>query len=775
MIKVAENNSNSPLLLELVGRTPLVKLQRINPNPRVNLLAKLEYCNPGGSVKDRIAKFMVEAGEKSGELTKDKIILEATSGNTGIGLAMVAAAKGYRLLLTMSEAASLERRHILKALGADILLTPGHLGTDGAIEEAYHLAREHPEKYFLTDQYNNPSNIDAHYKGTGIEIWEQTGGRVDVFVASMGTTGTLMGCSKRLKEYNPNIRIVGVEPYLGHKIQGLKNLKEAYVPGIFDRSRIDELVYIDDEDAYETARLLAREEGILVGMSSGAALHVALKTAEKMEQGALVVILPDSGERYLSTPLFVPREETTLKLYNVLSSSKEDFKSLQPGRANVYSCGPALYNVKQIATFRHFVTADLLKRYLKHRGFEVKQVVNLVDMDDRTIEAAANEGRDIKELTQGYFKEFLADCRELNILEADEYPRTSEHINDMVDLGRKLSDKGAAYEKLRSLYFDISRYQDYGLLSGVDTSKIRVGKTVDLDVYEKGNPRDFTLFKRSNLAELKKGHYYRTDWGSVRPGWHIQCAAIAYKHLGANFDIHTGGRDLNFPHFENVNAIGQAAHGCAPARYWVHNELVLVDDQKMSRTLGNAPTLRELAAEGFSGRTVRYWLMSTHYRKPLAFSRQALTSAARTLERLDEFVARLRHVGPGPGAAEVRQHIYDLRQNFRESLDDDLNIAGTLSALFEFVRAVNPLLDKEALSRKELDQVMEVLAQTDEVLGIGRFEVQTLDEECRTLLAQRDKARMEKNWPEADRLRDELFQRGCQVIDTPTGTRWQLI
>ncbi|MEW5723129.1 MAG: cysteine synthase [Thermodesulfobacteriota bacterium] len=758
-------------LFDLIGNTPLVEIQRLNPNPKVKLLAKLECFNPGGSVKDRIAKSMIEAAEKSGELTRGKIILEATSGNTGIGLALAAAVKGYRLQLAMSEGASLERRQILTALGAEILLTPARLGTDGAIEEVYRLAREHPDKYFLTDQFNNPANVEAHYQGTGVEVWEQTGGRLDVFVAAMGTTGTLMGCSKRLKELDPRIKIVGVEPYLGHKIQGLKNLKEAYVPGIFDRSRLDELVNIDDEDAYETARRLAREEGLFVGMSSGAAMFVALEQARRLEEGVIVVILPDGGERYLSTSLFVPKEKTTLKLYNMLSSRKEDFLSIQPGRVSMYSCGPALYTIKQVATYRHFVVADLLKRYLRRRGFSVRQVVNLVDLDDRTIGASGQAGRDLKEFTDDHFDKFLEDCQTLGISRADEYPRASEYVQEMIALSRKLAEKGAAYEKLRSLYFDLSRSKDYGRLSGVDTSKIRLGKTVDLDIYEKENPRDFTLFKRCTLAELKRGLYYNTEWGAVRPGWHIQCAAMAGRLLGQTFDVHTGGRDLNFPHFENVNAIGEAAYGCSPARYWVHSELVLVDGQKMSRRAGNAPTVRDLAAEGYSGRAVRYWLLSTHYRKPLAFSHQRLDAAARTLARLDDFVFRLQKAGTGPGVAEVDQYIYNLRQAFRESLDDDLNVSGSLAALFEFVRKMNPLVNAGRLSPDNRSQSLELLGQINEVLGIMSFAEAVLDEDCRRLLALRDEARKAGDFAEADRLRGLIEARGFQVIDTPSGAR----
>ena len=231
-------------ILDNIGHTPLVEIRKLNPNPEVRILAKLEYFNPGGSIKDRAALNMIKAGEKSGALTKNKIVIEATSGNTGIGLALVCSVKGYRLLLAMSESVSQERRKILKARGAEILLTPGHLGTDGAIEEVYRLVRENPDKYFMTDQFNNQANWQAHYDGTAAEIWEQTDGKVNTVIATMGTSGTLMGVSRRMKEYDPNIRIVGVEPYLGHKIQGLKNMKEAYQPEIFQKHRIDKKINV---------------------------------------------------------------------------------------------------------------------------------------------------------------------------------------------------------------------------------------------------------------------------------------------------------------------------------------------------------------------------------------------------------------------------------------------------------------------------------------------------------------------------------------------------
>ncbi|RJR16989.1 MAG: cysteine synthase family protein, partial [Desulfobacteraceae bacterium] len=288
-------------ILDQVGLTPLVPINRLNPNKDVQILAKVEMYNPGGSVKDRPALCMIEDAEEKGLLTKDKIILEATSGNTGIGLALVAAVKGYRILLSMSEAVSEERVKILRAMGADLHFTPARLSTDGSIEFVYSLIREQPDKYWLADQFNNDANWMAHYKGTGPEILDQTDGNLDVIVASMGTTGTVMGLSRYFKEVLPSVQIVGIEPYMGHKIQGLKNMKESYPPGIYQRARLDRLVNIEDEEAYQTSRLLAKKEGLFVGMSSGAAMAGAIRLAREMKAGRIVVILPDGGERWGGT------------------------------------------------------------------------------------------------------------------------------------------------------------------------------------------------------------------------------------------------------------------------------------------------------------------------------------------------------------------------------------------------------------------------------------------------------------------------------------------
>jgi cysteine synthase B len=291
-------------ILSAIGNTPLVQLMHINGNKKVRVFAKLEGCNPGGSVKDRPAFYMIRTAEESGALTSDKTILEPTSGNTGIALAMIAAAKGYKIKLFMPECVSTERRIILEALGAEVLLTPAKEGTDGAIRRAHQLYDAEPGKYYMPNQYDNEANVLAHYETTGPEIFTQTGGEVDVFIAGMGTSGTLMGTGKFLKEKKPACRIVGVEPTLGHAIQGLKNMRESIVPKIYHRDNLDEKLVIEDGEAFEMTRFLAQQEGVFVGLSSGAAMAGALRVAKEMSQGTIVVVLPDRGDRYLSVMQF---------------------------------------------------------------------------------------------------------------------------------------------------------------------------------------------------------------------------------------------------------------------------------------------------------------------------------------------------------------------------------------------------------------------------------------------------------------------------------------
>jgi len=288
-----------------IGNTPLIELQNLNSAPAgVRLFGKFEGANPGGSVKDRPAYYMIKKAEESGELTPSKTILEATSGNTGIAIAMIGAARGYRVKLCMPECVSMERQQILQALNAQVVLTPAKEGTDGAIRKARQLLASEPDAYYLPDQFTNEANVLAHYETTGPEILAQTEGRIDVFVAGMGTTGTLMGVKRFLMERRPQARVIGVEPRQGHAIQGLKNMTEAIVPGIYEPDLLDEKITVDDDEAFETTRLLAAREGIFVGMSSGAAMAGALHVARKMTHGTVVALLPDRGDRYLSTTLF---------------------------------------------------------------------------------------------------------------------------------------------------------------------------------------------------------------------------------------------------------------------------------------------------------------------------------------------------------------------------------------------------------------------------------------------------------------------------------------
>ncbi|MBR6659093.1 MAG: cysteine synthase family protein [Paludibacteraceae bacterium] len=291
-------------ILETIGKTPLVRINNLSPNPNVNIFAKLEGFNPTGSIKDRIAVQMVEQAEKEGKLTKGKIIIEPTSGNTGIGLAIAGIVKGYEVVIVMSEAVSVERRKIIKSYGGTVILTPANEGTDGAIRLAHKMVNENPDKYFMPDQFSNAANYQAHYKTTATEIWEQTQGNIDYLVCALGTSGTIMGISKFLKQHKPEIKVVCAHPIKGHYIQGLKNMEEAIVPAIYDPSRIDVQIMVESEEAIATARRIIAKEGIFAGMSSGAAMLAAIKTAEMIEKGNIVVVFPDRAEKYLSTSMF---------------------------------------------------------------------------------------------------------------------------------------------------------------------------------------------------------------------------------------------------------------------------------------------------------------------------------------------------------------------------------------------------------------------------------------------------------------------------------------
>lgn len=762
-------------ILQLIGNTPLILVSRLNPNPNVDIYAKLESQNPGGSVKDRIALQMIEDAERRGELTSEKTIIEATSGNTGIGMAMVAAVKGYRISLAMPETASQERQKILKALGAEILLTSGAMGTDGSIEKVYELVRRFPDRYYMPDQFNNEDNWKAHYYTTAPEIWEQTEGKVTHVIMTLGTTGTAIGVTRRLKEYEKNVRTIAVEPYMGHKIQGLKNMKESYVPGIFDKEIMDEIVHIEDAEAFETARRLAREEGLFVGMSAGASMAAALRIASDLTRGTIVAILPDGGERYLSTNLFTTLMEPDFRFYNTFSRQKEDFKPISEGKVSLFTTGPAVGESLDMTESRRSVVADLLRRYLEYKGFEVNQVVNITDMGEKALLDPARTNSDLDANAKRYMEICRRDLSVLGVQPATYYPRTSDHVDDILDISKSLMEKGFAYEKLRSIYFDISKFSDYGRLSRVDLQKIRLGKTVDLEAYEKLNPRDFTLLRRATLAELKRGIYLKTSWGNVLPSLHLETAALAMKQLGETIDIHISSLDFLFPHNENEIAIAQAATGKQLANYYIHCERVLMDGKKMSREGEGRVTVQQLLHGGYSGRQIRYWLLATHYRKPLHSDEGRLQEAARGLERLDEFSQRLQHVVTGEAAEEVDQFVYEVEQNFDQAMGDDLNVSSALAAVFGFIRKLNPYLSDGRISESQKKTALAAMERLDSVLNVLQCLEPELDDDACRLLETRAEARHNKSWDEADRLRQELLERGVKVIDTPEGTRWKRI
>ncbi len=762
-------------VLECIGNTPLIRINRMNPNPNVTFYVKFEAKNPAGSVKDRAALSMIEAAERDGQLHAGKIIIEATSGNTGIGLAMVAAVKGYRVLFTMPETASMERQKILKALGADLMLTPGALGTDGAIEEAYNLVRENPDRYFLTDQFNNPANTAAHYYGTGPEIYEQTEGRVNVVVATLGTTGTAMGILKAMKERNPAIRVVAVEPLPGHKVQGLKNMKESYVPGIFDRHALDEVIHVKDEDAFEAARRLARQEGIFAGMSSGAAMAGAMQIAAGMHSGVLVAILPDGGDRYLSTNLFTTMLEPDFKFYNLLERQKVEFKPVREGKARICVTGPPLDQPLSIGDARRFLLADLLSRFFQAKKFSVDEVVLIPDFDSRTINSSIAAGMCLGPYTQQRFESFLSDLDSLGITKAYRYPRTTEHLDTIIEFTRKLISGELAYDKLRSVYFDLSKSESYGRLSGIDPKKVRAGKTVDLSAYEKLNPRDFALLKRATLSELKNGAYVKTDWGNVIPTWHISAASAAIHDLGPQIDIVVSSMDFLFPHLENVREIGQALTGKPFANIWMIAERVWSarKGKGTDRVDENKP-FRDLFEMGYSAREVRYWLLSTHYRKPIQATSDNLSNTIHGLRRIDDFIVKVRaSEGPAEANEQLAEMTCALEQEFLDSLADDLNVPRALASIFSFIRQANPAIDKAGVGRSQKQQILETFHKANSILGFFDLSSRLLSPVEEKLIRDREIARRQKNWSDSDRIRNELLKCGIRVIDTSAGSRWE--
>jgi cysteinyl-tRNA synthetase len=364
---------------------------------------------------------------------------------------------------------------------------------------------------------------------------------------------------------------------------------------------------------------------------------------------------------------------------------------------------------------------------------------------------------------------------QLAVKHAWKYPRTSEHVDDMVAFTRQLMNKGYAYERLRSVYFDIGKFPKYGALSGLNLSKIKVGATVDLDEYDKDDPRDFTLFKRATLAEMARDIFYETDWGNVRPSWHVQCAAMSTRYLGEEFDIHTSGSDILFPHNDNEIAQCECLYGKGPARYWVHSELVLAGGRKMSRSAGNAVTLKDLMNLGYSAREIRYLLISTHYRQPLSYSEDKLMAARAALKRIDAFVGKLRRCHDGRETDKIRGMAEEMLVSFETAIEADLNVPMALGAIFVLIRKVNQHFSMEGLSRKDASRLLDVLTTINSVLALLDFNpagAESEDPEIEALVSRREEARERKDYLDADRIRDELRKKNIALEDTTYGTLW---
>ncbi|MDD4952365.1 MAG: cysteine synthase [Desulfovibrionaceae bacterium] len=752
-------------VLGLVGGTPLVEIRRLNPRPGVKILAKLESFNPGGSIKDRVALAMVEAAEQSGELTPDKTVIEATSGNTGIGLAMVCAVRGYRCRLIMSENASEERKMILRAYGAEIRLTPGRMGTDGAIEEAYRLAREAPDKYVLMDQYNNPACVQAHYLGTAREIWDQTGGALTHAVAAMGTTGTAMGLAKGLKERG-QVFVAGVEPYAGHGIQGLKNMHESYPPGIYDKSALDAVLRVDDQEAFELCRRLAREEGLLAGMSSGAALAGALKLASDLDTGLVVVIFPDSGERYLSTPLFAAKDERGVRLFSVDKAARTGL-SPGPAGAGLYTVGPGLDDPGDLGAWRRVALLDVLARYRESRGLASEVAVGLADLDDRAISAARRAQRPRAEFVSDALAAIRRRAGLLGLRPRTRFALASESVFTCLELCRRLLAKGLAYEKLRSVYFDVLRDARYGEIRHMDVDKISLGKTVDLAAYVKDNPRDFTLLKRASLLDLKQGEVLDTEWGNVRPSWFLQLAAAGLDAL-PEISLFLAAEAHQFPHLENLRAIWSSA-GTEVSAWLVGQPVTGGENLDIDRALE--------AAE--SGLALRMWLLSAHYRKPLAAGDQGLAMWARNWRRLQDLAGALGLAAGAPGGeipAEVEQAVFDLKTGLAQSVEDDLGLHHFWPVLFGFAKKVNAWLGPGRLSGAAAKTCLKQLQAVDRVLVFLDPDVlpvpgDDLPQEVRAMVQDRERARLARDFAASDGLRERISKAGFRVEDSPAGPR----
>ena len=462
-----------------------------------------------------------------------------------------------------------------------------------------------------------------------------------------------------------------------------------------------------------------------------------------------------------------------MQVYNTLTNRKEEFVPIEPGKVRMYVCGPTVYNYFHIGNARPFVVFDTLRRYFKFRGYEVKFVQNFTDVDDKIINRAKEEGITAPEVSEKYIKEYFNDAEALNVLKADVHPKVSEHIPEIIEFVQTLIDKGYAYEADGDVYYSTRKFADYGKLSGQNIDDLEAGARIAIGEV-KEDPLDFALWKaRKEESEIA----WESPWGMGRPGWHIECSTMARKHLGTTIDIHGGGQDLTFPHHENEIAQSEACNGVPFANYWMHNGYINVDGKKMSKSLNNFFTVRDIR-EQYSGDVIRFFLLSGHYRSPINFSDTLMEQSKQGYERIATAIETLEFLGsngsdePMEGETEMLKALDKHKEKFIEVMDDDLNTADGIAAIFELVSDVN-LAVKDGSSKSYAKAALAKIKELTEVLGLfgGKDEEEGLGDDIQALIDERQAARKEKNWARADEIRDQLAAMGITLKDTPQGVQ----
>lgn len=465
-----------------------------------------------------------------------------------------------------------------------------------------------------------------------------------------------------------------------------------------------------------------------------------------------------------------------MKLYNTLTRKKEEFIPVNKDKVTMYVCGPTVYNYIHVGNARPFVVFDVLRRYLEYKGYEVNYLLNFTDIDDKMIKKANEEGKTVKEIADKFINEFLIDAKGLNLKEeTTNHPRATEHIQDIIEFIQELIDKGYAYSANGDVYFDVSKLNDYGKLSKKNIDELISGARVEVNENKK-NPGDFVLWKAEKPGEPS----WDSPWGKGRPGWHIECSVMARKYLGDTIDIHAGGEDLQFPHHENEIAQSESLTGKPFAKYWLHNGMINIENQKMSKSLNNFFTVRDISKE-FDLEVLRFLILSGHYRKPINFSRDLVIQAKNSLDRIYNGKKNLEHlIDASQDKAltdednKIIEEINNYKEKFINSMEDDLNTPDAITALFELVKYANTNLSVDT-PKKVVEKAYNILIELSGVLGILTKKEEMLDEEILELIEKRNEARKNKNYQLADKIRDELKEKGIILEDTPQGVKWRRV